>query len=200
MADSTVIAFVGDSLTAAGDWAAWFPDDQVVNLGVGGDTSDDLLARLDDVIAADPDVVVVLIGTNDLAWRKSAEHIVRNIETMLVTVRRELPGALILLQSVLPRAAEYAADIREINRHLWQFAPTVKAQWLDLWPDLADETGSLDAALSEDHLHLNGDGYAVWLDALRPALVALRETPPVTRAISIPTSEFDRPPKPDATA
>ncbi|WP_067541102.1 SGNH/GDSL hydrolase family protein [Nocardia crassostreae] len=37
------------------------------NAGVNGDTSANLLARLDDVIAAQPDVVSVLIGTND-AW------------------------------------------------------------------------------------------------------------------------------------
>ena len=67
---------------------------------------------------------MLLIGTNDLAWRRSAEHIVRNVETILVTLRRDLPETRILVQSVMPRGHEFASEIRDVNRHLWQFAPT----------------------------------------------------------------------------
>jgi hypothetical protein len=91
------IAFVGDSITADGSWADWFPDRKVHNLGVAGDTTDELVARLDSVVDADPDAVALLIGTNDLSTRKSVEHLVRNVEYLLVTLRRELPGLLWLL-------------------------------------------------------------------------------------------------------
>ena len=47
----------------------------------------------------------------------------------------------------MPRGHEFADQIRDINRHLWQFAPTVHAQWLDLWPALALEDGELNPAL-----------------------------------------------------
>lgn len=131
------LALVGDSLTQGGDWAAWLPGEDVRNFGVAGDTTDDVVARLGAVIDAQPATVALLIGTNDLAWRRSAEHVVRNIETILVTLRKELPEARILVQSVLPRGHEFADQIRDINRHLWQFAPTVHAAWLDLWPAMA---------------------------------------------------------------
>jgi len=181
-----VTAFVGDSLTEAGNWQQWLPDERVENLGVGGDTTDDLLERIDDVIAHGPGTVVLLIGTNDLAWRRGAEHIVRNIETILVTLRRELPATQMLVQSILPREHIYAKTIKEANRHLWQFASTVRAQYLDLWPVFAQPNDSIDPRFSPDGLHLNDAGYETWLAELRPALEALRGLPPTSRAIVLP--------------
>lgn len=179
-------AFVGDSLTEAGDWQQWLPGENARNFGVGGDTTDDLIERLDEVVDCRPGTVVLLIGTNDLAWRRGAEHIVRNIETVLVTLRRDLPDAQILVQSILPREHIYAKTIKEANRHLWQFAPTVRAQYLDLWPALAQSNDAIDPRFSPDGLHLNDDGYAAWLDELRPALEVLRGVPPTSRAIVLP--------------
>jgi lysophospholipase L1-like esterase len=186
MSDQGPTALVGDSLIQGGDWQAWLPGEQIYNFGVGGDTTDDVIARLWDVINSRPTLIALLIGTNDLAWRRSVEHVVRNVETILVTLRRELPEAHILVQSVLPRGHEFADQIRDINRHLWQFAPTVHAQWLDLWPALALEDGELNPRYSDDRLHLNQDGYTAWVNELIPALERTRELPPSSRAIQLP--------------
>jgi lysophospholipase L1-like esterase len=186
MSDLGPTALVGDSLVQGGDWQAWLPGETIYNFGVGGDTTDDVIARLGDVIDSRPAVVALMIGTNDLAWRRSVEHVVRNVETILVTIRRELPDTRILVQSVLPRGHEFADNLRDINRHLWQFAPTVHAQWLDLWPALALEDGELNPAFSEDRLHLNEAGYRVWVEEFVPALERLRQQPPSSRAITLP--------------
>ena len=183
---SGTLVLVGDSLTQGGDWAAWLPGEDVVNLGVAGDTTDDVVARLTDVMEAGPAVVALLIGTNDLAWRRSVEHVVRNVETILVTLRKELPEARILVQSVMPRGHEFADQIRDINRHLWQFAPTVHAAWLDLWPAMALEDGELNPAYTDDRLHLNAEGYRVWVSELIPGLERARQLPPNSRAIQLP--------------
>jgi lysophospholipase L1-like esterase len=186
MSDEVSTVFVGDSITAGGRWDEWFPGDGTRNLGIGGDTTDAVIGRLDDIIALHPDTVVLLIGTNDLAWRRSAEHIVRNIETILVTLRRELPDSQLLVQSVMPREAAYADTIKDVNRHLWQFASTVRAQYLDLWPALATSDDSIDPRYSDDSLHLNENGYQVWLSELRGALEALNNVPPTSRPILLP--------------
>lgn len=179
------IVFLGDSITAGGDWAAWFTDVEAINLGVNGNTTDALLARLDTVVAEAPDDIALLIGTNDLGARLSVEHLVRNIQFMLVELRRELPGTRLLLQSIMPRGAEFADLVREANIHLWQFAPTVHAQYLDLWPALADEDGAIRAEYSDDDLHLTPAGYEAWLAELRPALERLRDEPPMSRPIRV---------------
>jgi lysophospholipase L1-like esterase len=181
-----VTAFVGDSITAHGDWQRWFPEEDARNFGVGGNTTDDLLERLDEVIAAQPSTVVLLIGANDFSWRRPVEHVVRNIETALVRLRRGLPDAQIVIQSVMPRHPEYAQAIKEVNPHLRQFATTVRSQYLDLWPALATQEGGIDPACSDDELHLNDHGYEVWLSELRPALETVRNQPPTSRAILLP--------------
>ncbi len=183
--DRQSIAFVGDSITNHGEWAQWFPDRETHNLGVSGDTTDDLIERLDQVIEIHPDAVALLIGTNDLGHRKSVEHLVRNIEYLLVTLRRGLPGTRMLIQSIMPRGAEYADRVHDANRHLRQFAPSVNAQYLDLWPALATESGEIDPAFSGDKLHLTEAGYQAWLAELRPALERLDDAPPMSRPISI---------------
>lgn len=179
------IVFLGDSITAGGDWSTWFPEVDAINLGVPGNTTDDVLGRLDEVIAAAPDDISLLIGTNDLGTRLTVEHLCRNIQLMLVELRRELPGARMLLQSIMPRGVEFAEFVREANIHLWQFAPTVHAQYLDLWPALADESGAIRIEYSDDDLHLTAAGYEAWLAELRPALERLRDEPPMSRPIRI---------------
>lgn len=179
------IAFLGDSITNHGRWADWFPDRETHNLGVSGDTTDDVIARLDTVIELHPDAVALLIGTNDLGTRKSVEHLVRNVEYLLVTLRRGLPGTRMLVQSVMPRGREFAASIQDANRHLRQFAPSVNAQYLDLWPAFAQEDGEIDPELSDDRLHLTEAGYERWLGELQPALERLDDLPPMSRPISI---------------
>lgn len=190
MSDDTIddrpsIAFVGDSITNHGEWETWFPDRDPRNFGVSGDTTDDLVARIDDVVAFRPEVIALLIGTNDLGQRKSVEHLVRNIEFLLVSLRRDLPGTRMLVQSIMPRGAEFAERVRDANRHLRQFAPTVNAHYLDLWPALAGDGDAIGAEFSDDELHLTAAGYEAWLAELRPALERLDDAPPMSRPITI---------------
>ena len=182
---STTVAFVGDSITASADWSGWFPELDALNHGVSGDTTDDLIERLGAIIDAKPEEIVLLIGTNDLGTRLTVEHLVRNIQLMLVELRRELPGTRMLLQSIMPRGSEFAEQIQEANIHLRQFAATVHAQYLDLWPAMSGEDGELRPDFSDDRLHLNAAGYAAWLDELRPALERLRDQPPMSRPIRV---------------
>jgi lysophospholipase L1-like esterase len=178
--------FVGDSLTEGGRWQEWFPEVEAINLGIAADTTEGLIDRLDEVAAHDPDTVVLLIGTNDVANRRAVEQVVRNIETILVNLRAALPDARILVQSVLPRGREYAEFVKEINRHVWQFAATVKAHYLDLWPVMALDDGELNPDYSTDRLHLNDAGYQAWLSELVPALERVHDLPPSSRPIRLP--------------
>ncbi|KQQ00867.1 MULTISPECIES: GDSL-type esterase/lipase family protein [unclassified Rathayibacter] len=187
------VLFVGDSIIQGGEWGQWLAASTVVDEGVGGATTADVVARLPELIEQAPDTVVVLVGTNDLAWHRTTEHIVRNIETIVATFRRDLPDIRILVISVLPRGHEFSPQIREINRHLWQFAPTAHAGYLDLWPVLAGEDGGILPEYSEDGLHLTEGGYRAWREAMGPALDSVLRMPPRTRPITLPFDEFARP-------
>ncbi len=181
--DRSPVLFLGDSITEQGAWDTWLPDEHTLNQGIGGDTTDGVLGRLDAVVAEQPEVIVLLIGTNDFGnHRASAEHVVRNVETILVTLRRELPGVRLLLVSILPRQADHAAKIEEANRHLRQFVATCHAQYLDAWPALADGD-RLDERFTDDGLHLTDEGYRAYVAELVPALERVRGLPPMSRSI-----------------
>ena len=182
---SVSLAFLGDGLVAGGQWDEWLPGNDVHNLAVSGNSTDEVILQLAQVIEMRPDAIVIGVGTNDLGWRRSDEYVVRNLETILYTLRRALPETRIMVQSVLPREPAFAETIRSINRHIWQYAPTQHVQYLDLWPALALPDGELDPALGIDRLHLNPAGYAAWLAELKPGLEMLFERPPSTTSIPI---------------
>ncbi|CAN5526834.1 hypothetical protein BH10ACT7_BH10ACT7_29960 [soil metagenome] len=188
----STLAFLGDEITLGGDWASWFPDRETLNLGVEGDSTEDLVARREDVIEANPGSVVLLIGSNDVSRRKSVEHIVRNIQYLMVTLRTGLPGARLLLQSVVPRDPARADQLLDANRHLRQFCPSLNAQFLDLWPALASVDGGLRDEFTTDGVHLTAAGYEAWLTELRPALERLDEAPPMTRPIPVQNTSDTR--------
>lgn len=72
--DKTVVAF-GDSITAWTGWVSMLYGElgcEVINAGVGGDRTVQALARIDhDVIANNPDLVIVNFGMNDQAVNTS---------------------------------------------------------------------------------------------------------------------------------
>ena len=179
------IAFLGDGLTVGGQWENWFPEYNILNLAVAGNTTDDVLGALDAVVELRPNAIVIGVGTNDLGWRKSDEYVVRNLETIMHSLRKRLPETRIMVQSLLPRGKDFAETIRSINRHIWQYAPTQYVRYLDLWPALATPEGELGPDFTNDQLHLTDAGYEAWVNELRPGLDTLFELPPSTTSIPI---------------
>ena len=179
------IVFVGDSITAGGDWQKWFPEYRVAVEATPGDATDRLNERLPAIIELQPETLAILIGANDFGQSRSVEYVVRSIEYFLAMVRQDVPGSRTLVQSILPRGREYAQDIREANRHLRQYAQNVHAQYLDLWATMATDDGELKPEYTTDRLHLTPEGYEAWLSELRPALERLADAPPMSRPISI---------------
>ena len=81
-----------------------------------------------------------------------------------------LPAALAFWQGV--QGTLGADPVRALNHEYAAITRDADATWLDLWPVLSDGAGSLRAQFTGDSLHLNGAGYAAWVEALRPLLTA----------------------------
>ena len=161
------IVFLGDSITEGGAWEELFPDRRVRNRGVGGDTADGVLRRLDQVTRAEPAKVFLLIGTNDLFRGDAEDEIVANITEILERLKQETSDTEVYLQSVLPRAPSYRAKVEALNARLAELALEHGAEWVDLYPQFLDEeTGGIRAELSNDGLHLLGPGYALWKEQI----------------------------------
>jgi lysophospholipase L1-like esterase len=167
------IVFLGDSITEGGAWHELFPQVPVRNRGIGGDTTTGVLARLAQVTAGKPAQVFLLIGTNDLAMGTPVSEIAANIGKIVDQIMLASPDTAVFVQSVFPRGAGYKKDVEDLNVEI-QATIKGKANWIDLYPEFLDPAdGSIADALSNDELHLMGDGYLVWSDRLKPLLVRL---------------------------
>jgi lysophospholipase L1-like esterase len=163
-AGSTV--FLGDSITEGGIWEDLFPGVRVHNRGISGDTTEGVLARLEQVVSGKPAKVFLLIGTNDLSMEVPVETIVGNIERIVTRFQQGSPDTTVYVQSVLPRAAGYRDRVEALNGRLRDVVAG-KAKWVDLYPQFLDpQDGSIRDEFSNDELHLLGGGYLVWRDAI----------------------------------
>lgn len=165
------IVFLGDSITEGGSWHEWFPDLPVRNRGIGGDTTEGVLARLHHVVTH-PSKVFLLIGTNDVTIGVKDEAIVANLERIVTSIRDTCPATDVYVQSLLPRKAKRAMRLRALNAEYASVAAQHGATFIDLWPTFADAQQQLRGELTNDRLHLLGPGYSAWVPLLQPHIGA----------------------------
>ena len=173
------VVFLGDSITEGGLWHEWFPDVPVLNRGIGGERSADVLRRLDTAIN-EPVAVFLLIGTNDLMGLVPPEEIVRNVAAILDGIEKRAPGTQVFVQSVMPRAKAYRDEVLALNRRYVRLVEDrpEHIRYVDLWPALATPAGVLDPDFSRDRLHLNGRGYRGWVKILEPLVAPFAPAKP----------------------
>ena len=170
------VLFAGDSLIDQWpDLESHFPGLKVINRGISGDTSRELLFRLKrDVLAYRPSRIVILIGTNDLAEGISPRRIAASISRMADDVRRFGGGVPIILCRVLPRTkipGLFPDKIRALNGQIDSLAAKRKhVSVCDAFAPLANEDGSCREDLFTDGLHLNAAGYRTLAAVLKPSL------------------------------
>ncbi|WP_254964157.1 MULTISPECIES: GDSL-type esterase/lipase family protein [unclassified Cyanobium] len=162
------VTFVGDSLTAQGDWQAAFPGHQVHNRGVSGDTTFQLMARLPAVRQTGASTYLVMVGINDIGWGYSPRGIASRIQWLRSGLQLG-GGARVIVQSTIPCARfrcgpEGLHRVAELNQRLAQQIPP--QDFVDLTPVMADADG-LKHAYTVDGVHLNAAGYARWQSRLR---------------------------------
>lgn len=166
------IVCLGDSITS-GTGAAPGPaypalltsrlGTEVINQGVPGDTAEGGLARVDEALAADPWLVVVELGGNDILRRippERTEAALRQILQRLLDAK----VAVLLVELDVPFAGRYA----EIYERL--------GDEYDV-PVLEDTLGDIltDASLKADPIHPNARGHEVLAEEMAEEIEPLLE-------------------------
>ncbi|MEO8261457.1 MAG: GDSL-type esterase/lipase family protein [Pseudolysinimonas sp.] len=165
--------FLGDSITEGAEWAEWFPELATLNRGINGDTVRGVLGRLDTAVNS-PTAISLLIGTNDIGGigeSADPDRIADATHDLVRALKVAAPGIPIILTSVMPRSASFARRITRLNARNRAMAETEGVAYVDVWAALVDERGEIRTAFSHDRLHLTGEGYRIWVDALRPHLM-----------------------------
>ena len=173
---------VGDSITIQwGDsWAKHFPDRKAVNLGIGGDKTQNVLWRLDHggVEGLQPKAIVLMIGNNNMFFTPETgiEAAAKGIEMCVKNLREKFPDAPLVVAKILPAHApgnRFYEDIKLTNAalDLLKLESDPKVRVLDLTADFTNGDGTLKKGLfTPDHIHLSSAGYAVYAEKLRPLL------------------------------
>lgn len=169
---SADVVFLGDSITEAVQWHELFPAVSARNRGIGGDTVEEVAARLDPVVRGHPRKLFLMVGTNDVRLRLPLEHSLAAYDALLERVRRESPETKVFVEAVLPRSERYAPRIRAFNARLREVTERHGVTWLDWFDSFADEHGVIRPAYSNDDLHLLGPGIELWARLLAPYVTA----------------------------
>lgn len=164
------IVFFGDSITADSNFEEYYPELTIVNLGVYGDTLEDMLARVDEVRAAKPKQIFLLGGINCLR-PDNVERCAEQYAVLLDALREACPDAAICVESVLPVGAELDPDgsendaVRCFNAALVTLAQEKGCDYVDIYAAY-EQDGALNPALTRDGIHLNFTAYGPWADCI----------------------------------
>ncbi len=178
------IIFIGDSLTAfwlkAGKriWDAKYAPRHALNFGVGGDRTQNVLWRLNNMALGDlkPKVAVVMIGTNNA--ENTPREIADGVRQVLATTQLNFPGVKIILVSILPNLRT-EDTMMEADNYLRGMADDSSVYYLDLVPLMPPVMGPDGKTITNykgvgpDGLHLDATGYQIWADAMEPLLKKL---------------------------
>jgi lysophospholipase L1-like esterase len=169
------IVLFGDSQIANWPVSTSFGALPVLDRGVGGDWAVSASRRFKEtVLPLGPSMVVILIGTNDVAHQQPVALVLSSIREMVSSARER--GATVIVCSLLPTRGEAARarpkdQLQQLNSGLQKLAGEEGALYSDLYSALADDRGELPTAFSEDGLHPNATGYLRMTSVLLPQLL-----------------------------
>ncbi len=180
------VLLVGDSITQqwGAAWAQHFPGLKTVNIGIGGDKTQNVLWRLDHggVAGLEPRLVVLMIGNNNMffASETGIEAVAQGIKMCVANLRDKFPKAEVVVVKILPAHAPgnpFYEDIRKTNAalDLLKLDADPKVHVLDLWKDMVNADGTIKKELfTPDNIHLNQEGgYALYAARLKPLVEKL---------------------------
>ena len=180
------IVFVGDSITDLFPLDDYFSglDKAVYNRGISGDTTAGVLKRLEgSVLDLEPSKIVIMIGTNDINGGVSSAKLLKNYEEIITKIKEKLPNTEIYCISIIPQnedletyttlnVEQSTERILSVNNDLeHELADKFGITYLDLFSLVADENNRLIKTYSNDGIHLNEAGFAVWANLIKPYLV-----------------------------
>lgn len=167
------IIFLGNSITAGGNWAKLLNLPNAKNRGISGDITFGVLERLQEIIDRKPSKVFILIGTNDIAKRIPDSLILRNLKSIVKRMREGTKKTKIYFYTILPenntfpkrQAFDKEPHVVYLNSEIKKFTAK-NVTVIDLYAHFIDSEKKLKKELTTDGLHLNPEGYKIWANLL----------------------------------
>lgn len=181
------IVFFGDSITDRCELAKFYPGINALNRGISGNTTVDLLNRIQvSVFDANPSMIVLLIGINDMMnVHRTAKETAVHYEEILKLLREKYKDIPIVCQSVYPGydaeknnvnkgiifPLKYLAnEIIELNGYIKELCEKYHCTYADIHLHLKEDDNTMNPAYSDDGCHPNEEGYKVISKVLKDYL------------------------------
>ncbi|MBO4695471.1 MAG: hypothetical protein J5656_06125 [Clostridia bacterium] len=166
------VAFLGDSLTDGYPVQNWYPQYNVVNRGIGADSTWGLEERLDcSAYDVNPKVIVMLIGINNL------DTMLQNYERIVQKIKQNLPSTKIIIESITPESGDFAFRNPQAitnNIELKKIAERNGCTYIDMYSELLDpNTNELKLEYTIEGLHFTDQGYKKITGVLTPVIASL---------------------------
>ncbi len=186
------LIFVGDSITEGWEgggkevWAKYYAPRHALNLGIGSDSTQHVLWRLENgnVDGLKPKVAVVLIGVNNVPdTNNSPRQILEGVTAVVEKLREKLPDTKVLLLGIFPFREDFnlqRAKALEINQALNKLDDGKSVYYLDIGYLFIQPDGKIPKEIMRDFLHPSAKGYKIWAEAMEPKLAALLGEKPIT--------------------
>jgi len=171
-----------DKLNAA--WQKYFGPYKTINIGIGGDKTQNVLWRLDHggVEGLTPRLVILLIGNNNMFFTPETgiEPVVHGIKVCVDNLCEKFPQAPVVVVKIFPALApgvKFYEDIKKTNLALdaLKLDSDPRIHVLDLWNDMVNPDGTLNKNLfTPDNIHLTQPGgYELYAGKLKPIVEKL---------------------------
>lgn len=182
------IVFLGNSITRGGkDWSKRLNYPNIKNRGIGGDVTDGVLARINEITYFKPRAVFLLIGINDLYNNSptvpSPEYVGNNIVKIANIIKSKSPNTEVFVQTTLPinrlkkvgliKNEIHKKNIRKVNSIIKLNEDNSIYKVIDLYSAFANDKGFIKSDLSYDGVHLSERGYKIWVDFIKPIVHSL---------------------------
>lgn len=193
------IVFLGNSITkGGGDWNEKLNTKNIVNRGISGDYTHGVLMRLDEIIYYKPIAVFIMIGVNEF-WNDNSskpyltpEYIAGNIINICKKIKESSSSTKIFIQTILPVNNEQYLNVKKVDYNFLKpnYSPTVNEQInntntilknnkefevVDLHPLFLNNESILNSSLSSDGIHINSNGYQIWVKAINTIIKNLNK-------------------------
>ena len=168
------ILLIGDSLVADHDWQPRMVGYQVINCGIPGLVTTDLLTSLPAIKkkVEHADVILVMIGTNDLL--SGNYDIIDTIKEIIVQIHKLYPTAELVFNSLLPIEYPGLPDqmVNSLNVQIEALTVQTGSCFLNTHSRFLDSDKELFQA---DGVHLTETAYEIWSRSLLEYIAFLVE-------------------------
>jgi lysophospholipase L1-like esterase len=174
------IVFLGNSITAGGNnWSKRLDYPKIKNRGIGGDVTDGVFARLEEIIHYKVKAIFLLIGINDI-WNNgspdipSPEYIGTNIIKITHYLKMRSPKSRIYVQTVLPTEKEDLIESINTVNEIIKSSENKDFKVIDLHSIFVYEDGLINKEYTTDGVHLNEKGYEKWAEFIKPIVHSIK--------------------------